>query len=111
MNDDNAERLGICDVAEVPLLPVINDSAVIVALGIDAAQHLHQRRLAGAILAHQGMDLTLPDGEIDVVQRLHAGEGFADSAHFEQCGHSDSLEQDASGRALYPATPVAANLS
>src|SRR6266404_6126373 len=86
MDDDDAERLGIVDVAEVPLLAVIDDAAVVVAVGIDAAQHLHQRRLAGAVLAHQGMDLALPDGEIDVVQRLHAGEGFADTAHFEQCG-------------------------
>ena len=97
MNDDDAERLGIVDVAEVPLLAVIDDAAVIAAVRIDAAQHLHQGRLAGAVLAHQGMDLALPDGEIDVVQRLHAGEGFADAAHFEQCGHSGFRRQ--AGRA------------
>jgi hypothetical protein len=92
MNDDDAERLGIIDVAEMPLLAVIDDAAVITSARIDATQHLHQRRLAGAVLANQGMDLALPDGEIDVAQRLHADEGFADTAHFEQCRHSTSLE-------------------
>ena len=90
MNDDDAERLGIIDIAEVPLLAVIDDAAAIAAGWINAAQHLHQGRLAGAVLAHQGMDLALPNGEIDVVQRLHAREGFADTAHFEQVGHSGS---------------------
>src|SRR6267378_420613 len=92
MNDDDAERLGFIDVAKMPLLAVIDDAAVITAAGIDTAQHLHQGRLAGAVLAHQSMDLALPDGEIDVAQRLHAGEGFADTVHFEQCSHSNSLQ-------------------
>jgi len=92
MNDDDAERLGLIDVAEMPLLAVIDDAAVITAAGIDTAQHLHQGRLAGTVLADQSMDLALPDGEIDVAQRLHAGEGFADTAHFEQCSHSNSLQ-------------------
>ena len=51
MNDDDAERLGFIDVAEMPLLAVIDDAAVITAAGIDAAQHLHQGRLAGTVLA------------------------------------------------------------
>lgn len=121
MNDDDAERLGIIDVAELPLLAVIDDAAVVVAVGIDAAQHFHQGRLAGAVLADQGMDLALPDGEIDAVQRLHAGEGFADTAHLEQCGHSDTLGQERRRwpqtsrtkmpRALCPATSGTARLS
>src|SRR5467141_587004 len=92
MNDDDAESFVLIDVAKMPLLAVIDDAAVITAAGIDTAQHLHQGRLAGAVLAHQSMDLALPDGEIDVAQRLHAGEGFADTVHFEQCSHSNSLQ-------------------
>ena len=92
MDDDDAKRLGIIDIAEMPLLAVIDDAAVIAAVGINAAQNLHQGRLAGAVLAHQGMDLALSDREIDIVQRLHTGEGFADAAHFEQWCHSVSRE-------------------
>src|SRR5258708_3447155 len=75
VNDDDAERLGIIDVAEVPVLALIDDAAVIISVRIDTAQHLHQGRLAGTILADQGVNLALPDREIDVVQRLHGAEG------------------------------------
>ena len=98
VDDDDAERLGIIDVAEVALLPLIDDAAFVVAVRIDAAQDLHQRRLAGAVLADQRVDLALPDREIDVAQRLHGAEGFADTAHFEQGRHSVSPNMMSSGR-------------
>src|SRR5258706_8889196 len=37
MNNDDAERLGIIDIAEVPLLAVIDDAAVIATLRVEAA--------------------------------------------------------------------------
>ena len=87
MDDDDAERLGIVDVAKAPLLAVEDDAAFIVAVGIDAAQNLHQRRLAGAVLADQRMDLPRLHREVDVAQGLDAGKALAHAAHFENCGH------------------------
>jgi hypothetical protein len=42
-----------------------------------AGEGVHQRRFTGAVLAEQRMDLAGPHIEIDVVQRVHAWEGFA----------------------------------
>ena len=39
-----------------------------------AGQNLEQRRLAGAVLAKQSMDLRLPHFEMDVLERAHARE-------------------------------------
>ena len=39
----------------------------------DAGHHLGQRRLAGAVLADQRMNLAAPEIEIDVLDRGHAG--------------------------------------
>ncbi len=41
---------------------------------IDAGQHLGQRRLAGAVLADDGVDLALLKSEVDVLDRRHAAE-------------------------------------
>src|SRR5215216_6319186 len=87
MDDDDAERLGIVDVAKAPLLAVEDDAALIVAMRIDAAENLHQGRLAGAVLADQRMDLARLDREVDVAQGLNAGKTLAYAAHFENCGH------------------------
>ena len=38
-----------------------------------AGQHLHQRRLSGAVLADKAMDGAALDREADVVDRPHAG--------------------------------------
>ena len=48
---------------------------------VDAGQHLDQRRLAGAVLAHQGVDLAGEEPEVDVVERRDAGERLADPRH------------------------------
>ena len=48
---------------------------------IDAAQDLHQRRFAGAVLADQADDLSGLDLDRDVLQRVHAGEALVDSDH------------------------------
>ena len=72
---------------KLPLLAVEDDRPLIAAAGIDAAEHLHQRRLARAVLAHEGMDLAGLHGEVDVAQRLHACKTLADAAHFKHCRH------------------------
>ena len=57
----------------------------------DAAQHLHQRRLAGAVLADQPHHLAGMHGEADALEGAHAGVGLLDGAEFEQrLGHGRS---------------------
>src|SRR5260363_1967 len=87
VDDDDAERLGIIDVTEPPLLTFEDDLALVAAMRIDAAQHLHQGRLAGPVLADQSVDLARRDGEADVPQGLDIAEALADVAHFQDCGH------------------------
>ena len=50
----------------------------------DAAQHLHQRRLARAVLADQADDLAHADGQADTVERHDAGVALADADQFEK---------------------------
>ena len=63
-------------------LALVQEGAAIRAMR--AAQHLHQRRLAGAVLPEQHVDLARPDRERHVAQCLHAGEAFADPAQFQK---------------------------
>jgi hypothetical protein len=78
------------DAGEAAFLAFEMDLAVVAAEGIDAGQHLHQRRLAGAVLAADGVDLAALDAEIDVLQRLDARKRLGDAAHLED----DVLAQD-----------------
>ena len=48
---------------------------------IDAAQNLHQRGFAGAVLADEAHDLSGPDLDRDVLERVDAGEALVDSDH------------------------------
>ena len=57
VDDDDAELLAVGDALEAALLALVIDLARIGAVRIDAAQNLHQRRLAGAVLADQRVDL------------------------------------------------------
>src|SRR6516165_4249824 len=45
---------------------------------VEAGDDLDQRRFAGAVLAHERMDLARAELERDAIERPHAGEGFAD---------------------------------
>ena len=49
-----------------------------------AGQHVHQRRLAGAVLAEQHMHLAGLQVEIDAAQRVHAAETLGDASHGQQ---------------------------
>ncbi len=53
-----------------------------------AAHDVHQRRLAGAVLADQAEHAAGMEIEVDAVEHLHAEEGLADAAEGKQCvGH------------------------
>ena len=59
---------------------------------VGAAEDLHQRRLAGAVLAEQHVHVAGVQRQIDFVERQHAGERLADAAHLEHrrrpaCAH------------------------
>ena len=64
------------------LLAVEADRAVVG--GVDAGDRLHQRRLAGAVVADEADDLAGVDGEVDPVQRLDRAESLADSLQLEE---------------------------
>ena len=70
---------------EADLPPLVEHPA---AGGLDDACHdLGQRRLAGAVLAEQRMDLRMAQGEVDVVDRRHAAIGLGDLLHHDDVGH------------------------
>ncbi|MNS80280.1 hypothetical protein D3C72_1139550 [compost metagenome] len=53
---------------------------------VGPAENFQQRRLAGAVLAHQGVNLPRMGDEADVVQRLHPGKGLADPVEAQAAG-------------------------
>ena len=79
VNDDDARLLSLLGTMEFDFLAFIGDGSRI--LGVDAREHLHQRGLAGAVLAHQRMHFALANLQIDVIQRVHAREGFVNPFH------------------------------
>ena len=78
---DNADALGVVGRREDDRLAIEFDFARVCA--VRAGQDLQQRRLAGAVLAKQGVDLGLAHFEMDVLERKHAGETLADPGHLE----------------------------
>ena len=50
----------------------------------EAVEDVHQGRLAGAVLAEQGVDLAGPDVEVDAVVGDHARIALRDAAHLER---------------------------
>jgi hypothetical protein len=83
MDDDDAGLFAVRDVAEPAFLALEIDLAGIVAVRIDAAQHLHEGGLACPVLAHHRVDLARAHHEIDIVQGIHAREGLGDAAHLQ----------------------------
>mgnify|MGYP004539577103 CR=1 FL=1 len=49
----------------------------------NAAQDLHQRRLAGAVFSEKGMNLARLDGQIHAVQDLYLAEAFLDATQLQ----------------------------
>src|SRR5580700_9991255 len=50
---------------------------------IGSRQDLHQRALAGAVLAHEGVHFTRPDTQIDALENAYARKAFANLAYFQ----------------------------
>ena len=61
-------------------------------LGVYAGEHFDERGFACAVLSHQGMDFTLPQGEIHILKGAHTWKVLADAAHFQYCAllHRDT---------------------
>ncbi len=78
----DAERLGVARVAHDRLLPVDQELA---AVGlVEAHDAFDERRLAGAVLAEQGVERARRHLDRNVLQRLQRAEGLA---------HADRLER------------------
>ena len=79
---DDARPVGGARPGEADDLPGQPDLAFV---GLDhAGDDLDQRRLAGAVLAQDGMDRARPAGEVDLLQRAHAAVALGDAAQLEQ---------------------------
>ncbi len=70
-------------------LAVELDGAVVGAGRPDAGQDLDERRLAGAVVADQRVDLAGLEPEVDAAEGRHAGELLAEPLGFEHVGHDD----------------------
>ena len=84
--DAGAHR--VAGAAEVLDVIVEEDDALVG--GVEPVEHVHQRRLARAVLAEQAVDLARLDDEIDVVVGDEAAEPLGDSAEFELHGADPS---------------------
>ena len=85
MDDNDTDMLAIFDVLKPAFAILIDNIASIGAIGIDTAENIHQRGLASAIFATEGMDLAFRHLDVHVIQRLNAGELLGDILHFEDC--------------------------
>ena len=82
MDDGDAGRFGLAHVGKRSEVAI--DANLTVVARIDAGEDLHQRRLAGAVLAHQGVNFAAPQFEPDIRQGRDAAEAFADIARLKQ---------------------------
>ena len=81
MHHGDAQVECLQGVVDVHGLSLVDDFALIHL--INAKHALHQRGLAGAILAHQGVHGTGAQLKLSIVQRLHTGERLGHIAHFQ----------------------------
>src|SRR5688572_11383599 len=81
MHHADAERDRVMRRADVADAPVYQDLAAIG--GVEAVGDAHRRRLAGAVLAHQGVDRPGRHRNAQVVVRQNAAEAFADAPELE----------------------------
>ena len=56
MDDDDSLLLGVLNLTELTHFTVVDDVALICTVGINAAQHIHQRGFARAVLTDQRVD-------------------------------------------------------
>ena len=76
----DAEGNRLLAVVDATRLAIEQDLPAIGA--VVSVQDAHQGRFAGAVLAHQAVDGTLGDGEVDVRVRLYSSEVLGDAAKF-----------------------------
>ena len=73
----------------------------------NAAEDLHQRRFAGAVLSDEADHFALADGKADVVHGLDAGIHLRDSRHLqERIGHRPIMQAGSSGLQDAPNRPA-----
>jgi hypothetical protein len=82
VDDADPELLGVLGTVDGHPLPVEEELALVGR--VDAGQQLHQRGLAGAVLADQRQHLAAAQVEVHVLERLDAGEALGDPAHLQQ---------------------------
>ena len=82
VDDADAELLRVLGRDRLVGLAVEEELALVGV--VDAGQQLHQRRLAGAVLADQREDLAGVQVEVHVLERLDAGEALADALDVEE---------------------------
>ena len=83
VDDNDAFFFAVFDLGELAYLTLVYDVSAVAAVGIPAAEHVHQRGFPGAVFADQGVDTALLYGKVDVVKRLDAGEFLGDPPHFQ----------------------------
>ena len=83
MDDGDARIDGLAGAAKPPPLSLDENIALVGWIGPDAAEHFHQRRFAGAVLAHQRQNLAGAGLEGDVVERPDAREFLDDVLHLQ----------------------------
>ncbi len=76
MDDGDPGCLGVAHIGEAGGFSIDADGALVVR--VDAGQDLHQRRLAGAVLAHERMDFARAQFEAHILERRDAAERFRD---------------------------------
>ena len=62
------------------------DAHFAIIAGVHAGYDLHQRALAGAVLADEAVHLALAQREVDAAERLHPTEGFGDLDKLQEGG-------------------------
>jgi hypothetical protein len=81
MNQADAEFLGVSHMTNMDLLSIDSDGAFVSL--IDATEYLHQRRFPGPVLSDQRNHFARIDRKVDMTQRHHARETFADAFELE----------------------------
>jgi hypothetical protein len=82
IDDRDAVLAGDMRVGDVHDLAVDQDLPAGIGM-ISPGQNLHQRALASAVLAHQGLDFPAPGFQLHVVEGLGAGKCLGDAAHLQ----------------------------
>ncbi len=82
IDDRDAVLAGDMRVGDVHDLAVDQDLPAGIGM-VGPRQHLHQRALAGAVLAHQGLDLSAPGLELNVAESLRTGKSLGNAAHLQ----------------------------